>query len=327
MPAPFPINRKTRPQKQQRLNKLNFKRIQRATQIDSPFAIFIKCFMSEFSTLYINNYEVDSWQNSIGWARELFTENDFVETIHDYEEDTEPTPAYQYVTTAANLIDRLEVLGFTIEMAKRRFEEGKSYLLEESEERNSIESYDDTENISLTPPYAPFNVLTQFYSNYTFEYWLRLINKVLTRRIRRIWLHSDSDKRRQARIAKENIHLYHILEHRDNFEFGFPIFDPFCLYRSLLEAVKPNTSIVLDFTYLVNFVASENYFCEPPKTIILTEGSSDKRILEASLTILYPHLYDYYSFIDFDLASMPGSAGHLLNIINSPYAIFEKVIK
>jgi hypothetical protein len=51
--------------------------------------------------------------------------------------------------------------------------------------------------------------------------------------------------------------------------------------------------------------------------VILTEGSSDKQILENALRILYPHLYHYYSFIDFDLANMPGSAGHLLNMVKA----------
>ena len=33
--------------------------------------------------------------------------------------------------------------------------------------------------------------------------------------------------------------------------------------------------------------------------IILTEGDTDKRILERSLKLLYPHLADYFHFFDF----------------------------
>jgi hypothetical protein len=49
----------------------------------------------------------------------------------------------------------------------------------------------------------------------------------------------------------------------------------------------------------------------------MTEGKSDKRILEETLRVLYPHLMPYFSFIDFDLANMPGSTGHLLNIVKA----------
>lgn len=271
--------------------------------------------MSEHSTLYINDYEIDTFRNSIGWACELFTENDFIETVRSYEEGEEPTPAYQYVTTAASLIDRLEILGFTLKRVRRVFEESKIQIIEGAKERES-KGYFREENPWEFPPYAASKSLITFYSTYTFEYWIELIKKILTRKIRRIW-GFDFDKKRQARIKKENPHLYHILEYKDNFEFGFPTFDPLCLYRGMLEAVKPNTSVTLDFTNLVGFVEPYNYMCEPPKTIILTEGSSDKRILEESLQILYPHLFDYFSFIDFDLANMPGSTGHLLNIVKA----------
>jgi LEA14-like dessication related protein len=52
--------------------------------------------MGEFSTLYVNDYQVDSWKNSIGYACELFAENDFVETTRIYNDEEEPSPAYQY---------------------------------------------------------------------------------------------------------------------------------------------------------------------------------------------------------------------------------------
>lgn len=273
--------------------------------------------MGEFSSLYINDYEVDSWKNSVGYACELFTENDFIETTYIYDDEEGPIPAYQYVTTARNLISRLDVLGYTIKKVKDEFEYGKAQLIEEAKERESKGYFNDVENLWLTPPYASLKTLEKFYANYTFEVWLGLINKVLTKKIRRIYYNSDFDKKRISKIKRQNIHLYHILEHNDYISFGFPSNDVFYLYRGLLEVIKPSASVVLDFTFLVDFVGPENYQCCPPKTVILTEGSSDKRILEETLKILYPHLFDYYSFMDFDLANMPGSTGHLINIIKA----------
>jgi len=239
------------------------------------------------------------------------------------EEDNEPRPAYQYVTTATNLISRLEVLGYTLNKVKDEFEKGKVRAIEESklwEAKGYFKAIDDgIEKFWITPPFATSKILKQFYSGYTFEVWNQLIKKVIARKLRSVY-NLQNETSREKRLKKQNIHLYHILEargHDNGFKFGFPSENPYYLYRGLLEAVKPETPVILDFSSLVNWIEAEEYLCEPPKTVILTEGSSDKRILQESLKILYPHLYDYYSFIDFDLANMPGSAGHLVNIVKA----------
>jgi hypothetical protein len=50
---------------------------------------------------------------------------------------------------------------------------------------------------------------------------------------------------------------------------------------------------------------------------ILTEGVTDRRVLEASLKLLYPHLAEYYAFMDFDGANAPGGAGQLVNTVKA----------
>ena len=52
------------------------------------------------------------------------------------------------------------------------------------------------------------------------------------------------------------------------------------------------------------------------KIIVLTEGSTDTEILKKSLRLLYPHLYDYYTFMDFGVKP-PGGVGHLINAVKS----------
>lgn len=118
-------------------------------------------------------------------------------------------------------------------------------------------------------------------------------------------------------MQRQNPYLYHILERRDHDPFGYPGFGGMYMYRAMLEAAPPAAPVVLDFSSLVGWVGPEDYECTPPTTVIMTEGTTDKRILEGSLRVLYPHLFGYYSFIDFDLASMPGSTGHLLNIVKA----------
>jgi hypothetical protein len=53
--------------------------------------------------------------------------------------------------------------------------------------------------------------------------------------------------------------------------------------------------------------------CE--KIPVLTEGRSDTRILERSLRVLYPHLADMYSFLDYEAFQFGGGTGNLANLV------------
>ena len=41
------------------------------------------------------------------------------------------------------------------------------------------------------------------------------------------------------------------------------------------------------------------------KVIVVTEGDTDREVLERSLRLLYPHLADYFHFFDFSLSPNP----------------------
>lgn len=62
---------------------------------------------------------------------------------------------------------------------------------------------------------------------------------------------------------------------------------------------------------------SANEYASSGKVIVLTEGRSDARILSESLSLLYPHLADYFSFMDFDGVRIGGGAGSLVNIVKA----------
>lgn len=68
------------------------------------------------------------------------------------------------------------------------------------------------------------------------------------------------------------------------------------------------------------------------KIVVLTEGKTDKFVLEGALRLLYPHLADFYSFTDFEGAKATGGAGAQVNtlkafigagIVNRIIAIFD----
>jgi hypothetical protein len=89
------------------------------------------------------------------------------------------------------------------------------------------------------------------------------------------------------------------------------------------EVLYDVTAVVVDgFPPAMDFTAyarSFNWDGEErlAKIVVLTEGSSDSAILRDSLTLLYPHLADYYSFVDFDVARLGGGASTLVTIVKA----------
>jgi len=61
------------------------------------------------------------------------------------------------------------------------------------------------------------------------------------------------------------------------------------------------------------------------KTVVLTEGVTDSRILAVSLTLLHPHPADYYSFMDFEAARVGGGAGNPANLVKAFAGIVNRI--
>src|SRR5262249_48581946 len=71
-----------------------------------------------------------------------------------------------------------------------------------------------------------------------------------------------------------------------------------------------------DFVRLAtDFIAGDQ--TSNSKIILLTEGRSDGWILSESMKLLYPHLYDYFTFMDFETARVEGGASQLGRIVKS----------
>lgn len=64
------------------------------------------------------------------------------------------------------------------------------------------------------------------------------------------------------------------------------------------------------------------------KIIVITEGETDRWVLKRSLRLLYPHLFEYFHFLDFKETKVEGGAGHLANIVKAFAAagIINKII-
>jgi hypothetical protein len=111
--------------------------------------------------------------------------------------------------------------------------------------------------------------------------------------------------------------------------YGFPSYDIFVPLRLAMEACANAQYLVYDLTELIwsGYFDYEEDFIEyglgisaaeyssKAKTIVLTEGKSDAWILKESLKVLYPHLQDYFSFLDFEGTDFGGGVGNLANVV------------
>jgi hypothetical protein len=124
--------------------------------------------------------------------------------------------------------------------------------------------------------------------------------------------------------------------------YGFPGVDLNVALRLALEIIPADEDFAYDVTDLISSgyfdieddlveyssnLSSQDYY-NNGKRIILTEGKSDTLILSESLKLLYPHLSDYFTFMDFDGAKVGGGAGSLANMVKSfsGAGIINKVI-
>lgn len=90
--------------------------------------------------------------------------------------------------------------------------------------------------------------------------------------------------------------------------------------HSILSVLSDNDFVEYDLTDVIdggwvdeNQAKNVDY----EKIIILTEGKSDVEFISKSIEKLYPHLKDYYHFIDFDEYKVESSASALVKIITS----------
>jgi hypothetical protein len=113
--------------------------------------------------------------------------------------------------------------------------------------------------------------------------------------------------------------------------YGYPGYDLFVPLRLAIEAFENSRKLIYDLTDLVwsdyfdyneDFVQygldiSASEYSSKSKTIVLTEGKTDAYILSETFVLLYPHLKDYFSFLDFESTGFGGGVGNLANVVKA----------
>jgi hypothetical protein len=240
-----------------------------------------------------------------------------------------------YTCSPAAMKDRLDLLGFTLEAATMAFTYGISRDLRRTEQRVA-----DYEASIQNGPSSVLKSKPEAAKEAT-QHCVRMLKRyrkrvdALTRMTLDLWLSGLREVRQLGLTANR----YHAPDNCDfvieyilgGERWGFPGTDSRFLLRLLLETCEPNDIVDYDLTDLIlgdqfessaDMIAYAEYLINREhevyrRIIVLTEGASDKWILEKSLHLLYPHLSDFFSFMDFRGARIEGGAGALANLVKA----------
>lgn len=225
---------------------------------------------------------------------------------------------YRYQAPAAVVKDRLEVLGVTLSGTAEHFEEARAEQIELLADFNArfASPADSTAAENASTELETARALS-------LEAWLAGMMEIFEHDLHRQEAADEGQRRVSPLVA-------YMLDHKSR-QFGFPGYDSRFFLRAVLEACPADATVTYDLHDLLGggYISVEENLTEwahqhladefslSQKIVVLTEGRSDKWILEKALRLLYPHLADYYSFMDFEGTHLPGGAGHLVAIVKA----------
>ncbi|MBU5676919.1 hypothetical protein KQI88_10870 [Alkaliphilus sp. MSJ-5] len=262
--------------------------------------------MGSYATLTVGKYDLLLSKNCLAdYLLIIFNKNDKV-IEKDYYDDGEEYFRYMYKTSVKKAKQCLDILGYTLKNSKTRFDEYKCQL-EFKLELDYEDNYEEA------------------YKKFSYETWSKTVIDVANDLVQN-GINYERIRRSLKNTSKiEDIDRYIILrslEYDDESYFGMPYeMDPWFTIRIILESISDEAEIILDYTGLVDggWYDSdheiESFY--DTKIIIMTEGKSDSKIISKSLEIMYPHLYHFYYFMDFDISKAQGSTNFLTHYIKA----------
>jgi hypothetical protein len=226
-----------------------------------------------------------------------------------FEDDTEEVEVVYYSAPAYVVRDRLELKGYTLATAKAAF---MKRIRTEAEEYSECE-YDELRELHR----ARATLLHAL----DVDQWLATLLHIKQNAL------GNAEPRGSDEESDTSL-LNFMLK---NDWYGFSGIDLNVPLRLALEICSERDNFIYNLTDLVSCeyfgkdddfvaIASESTAGEHTarsKIIILTEGRSDGWIISESMKLLYPHLSDYFTFMDFEGAHVEGGASHLAAIVKS----------
>jgi hypothetical protein len=240
------------------------------------------------------------------------------------EDDDEPyIPCHAYQVPVPRLIERLEIMGFTIPSVQRDLERCLKAELRELDRRIEVQS--DPDHGSIPGYLRELQQRRRLFQNFTLERWSGTIRRLRTSGM----LHRYGVPKPYKGLNPLQRYILNTDEDWEWHEFGFPTTDLRYLMRALLLCAYAHERVLLDLSELeiAGYIDGDEQpvveataeairlgrVCE--KILVLTEGRTDTRILAKSLNVLYPHVADMYSFLDHEAFHFGGGTGNLASLV------------
>ncbi|MFV5507235.1 HEPN/Toprim-associated domain-containing protein [Acinetobacter sp. 197] len=218
--------------------------------------------------------------------------------------DSEYEEAFEYQCKLKLIKERLNLFGFNFEDIKNKFDFVKNEYIDQ--------------NYSLLIEEKPFSDYIKKLDSLSFDDYCSYLIYFYQNR----YILNDSSNEIFNLLNKEITH------DKEVFTFSYDIREIIVLFSHLLTGEE---RIIQDLTEVTNagyYDIESNVVknCEelisksskPSEQIyIFTEGSTDRFILEESLKILFPHLYDFFEFIDYQASSLDGGAHILTKMVKA----------
>lgn len=260
--------------------------------------------MSEYAEIVVGKLSLCSFRNYLdGEIVSLFFSKKDLVVIHDYidddNEDAGTYTKYTYKTTVQYAKERLDACGFGLNNLKKVFNDNMLQVVDYSgflQYMNvDYDEYDKKAEMRIK-------------KNVTFKKWQNAMKKIVRYEVAYGNIESGGTISDVGITTECDKVIFYSL--KDRYSKSFYALNPEIIhfafvYRLILENCEDDAEVVLDFSNLA-FWADD---CIPmaleaagniEKTIVLVEGTSDKDILEFSMSYLYPHLSDLFYFMDFD---------------------------
>lgn len=288
--------------------------------------------MSEYADITIKKLTLFSFRNYLNdsivslffTSKDLFVNNNARVDLED--EDAGVYTQYIYKTSVKCAKERLDACGFTISALEKLFVDSGIQLIDYSSFLHHLHVEFETRDEVAKERFA---------QKVTFKKWKNAMQKIVSYELQNgnIQWHGNSS---EIGINTEcDKIIYYALKDQDAESFYGLNLDAVPLsyvFRLILENCCDDDEIVLDFSNLQYWdedciekaISATN---NVEKNIVLVEGTSDKDILEFSMSMIYPHLSDLFYFMDFEDANGGKREGGTSFVIKSLKTFYFSKLK
>jgi hypothetical protein len=247
--------------------------------------------MGSYSYLRIGKLTIDSSKNFLVDHSELFVSSDYHEVEYYYADNySEKKPGYS--RKLGDLKSRLYLMGFTTKSIENMFLKYRKEYEEDLRGFNLSDLSGLVKEIDIS--ISIYDEVSDYFQNN--ELSQKIVNLI------------NSDEKYKYLVPKSIQIAYFINE-----------FDPyFVLSLFIYNSVNLEEDVVWNYYDLVEggWIDSDIKILDEKKIdscILITEGSSDTKIIEAAFKWIYPDIIDFFQFIDMDKNYPFTGVGNLVN--------------